>query len=162
MPADEFRGGWLVRNNTWVSGATKVRFGSYLRHGAEGVEHVGAKEPDRDARIPRRLCIRQDMDTRLLKDRLTTQPFSLEDVKWEWGAEEEAAMDWLNPLVSSPLCLHPIDYRSRCEFIMMIYSSVIAAGYVLAQLDESGKKLLALSTYRNSQKAGNSRPRKDL
>jgi hypothetical protein len=62
-------------------------------------------------------------------------------VKWEFGPEQQAAMDDLkDALVNSP-ALRPINYTSEASVILSVDTSYIAVGFLLAQCDIDNPKL---------------------
>jgi hypothetical protein len=62
------------------------------------------------------------------------------DANWEWGDEEQDAMDKLKALVTQAPCLSPIDYKCDRTIILAVDSSKIAVGFILFQLDQQGRK----------------------
>ncbi|CAG8603394.1 9585_t:CDS:2, partial [Acaulospora colombiana] len=62
------------------------------------------------------------------------------DADWEWGDEEQDAMDQLKELVTHAPCITPIDYRCGRTIILAVDSSKIAVGFILYQLDQNNRK----------------------
>ena len=62
------------------------------------------------------------------------------DVSFEWTLRQQEAMDTLKEAVISSEALKPIDYTSNREVIIAVDSSVIAVGFILAQLDENNRR----------------------
>jgi hypothetical protein len=61
------------------------------------------------------------------------------EVEFEWGAEQQAAMDDLKNAATTAGALVPIDYESEREVVLAVDSSVIAVGYILGQRDQKLK-----------------------
>ena len=62
------------------------------------------------------------------------------DVSFEWGPEQDAAMEILKSAISNAPILVPLDYASDRGVILSVDGSVIAAGWILWQEDENGKR----------------------
>jgi hypothetical protein len=62
------------------------------------------------------------------------------DTSWDWGDEEQDAMEQLKALVTQAPCLKPIDYRCGRTIILAVDSSKIAVGFILFQIDQQGRK----------------------
>ena len=65
------------------------------------------------------------------------------DKEFNWGVEQEEAFQQLKKLVSSAPALKPIDYKSKRTVIFSVDTSVHGIGFVLSQLDESGRRVPA-------------------
>ena len=57
-----------------------------------------------------------------------------------WTPRRQEAFDTMKRLVSSAPALHPIDYESDNPVILSVDSSCIAAGMILSQIDDQGKR----------------------
>ena len=59
-------------------------------------------------------------------------------VPFNWGPDEQFAMDQLKHTILGSPAIHPIDYQSNNEVILAVDSSQIAVGYILSQIDDNG------------------------
>ena len=59
-------------------------------------------------------------------------------VPFNWGPDEQSAMDQLKHTNLSSPAIHPIDYQSNNKVILAVNSSQIAVGYILSQIDDDG------------------------
>ena len=59
-------------------------------------------------------------------------------VPFNWGPDEQFAMDQLKHAILGSPAIHPIDYQSNNEVILAVDSSQIAVGYILSQIDDNG------------------------
>lgn len=62
------------------------------------------------------------------------------DVEFEFGEEEQAAMDELKKLAQESPAIRAIDYDSDLEVILAVDTSQIAVGYILQQLGTDNKR----------------------
>ena len=62
------------------------------------------------------------------------------NVEFIWDQRRQDAFETLKELVSSAPALHPIDYTSYNPVILSVDSSNIAAGMILSQMDNNGKR----------------------
>jgi hypothetical protein len=62
------------------------------------------------------------------------------DVPFEFGADQQLAMQHLKDAVMTSSALRHIDYESGREVILAVDTSVIAVGFILMQLGEDGKR----------------------
>lgn len=81
-----------------------------------------------------------------------------------WTPRRQESFDELKRLVSSAPALHPIDYTSNRTVILSVDTSFIAVGFILAQIDESGKRRPARygSIPMNEREARYSQPKLEL
>jgi hypothetical protein len=68
------------------------------------------------------------------------QKLTRNDVPFEFGPDQKAAMDDLKQALLTSPALRPIDYDSPAPVILAVDSSFIAIGYYLAQCDEQNPK----------------------
>jgi hypothetical protein len=61
-----------------------------------------------------------------------------EEFRWEED-QDQAFKDMKQAITSAPV-LRPLDYTSNQEVILSVDSSIIAAGWLLSQNDENGKR----------------------
>ena len=62
------------------------------------------------------------------------------DVPFEFGTDQQVAMQRLKDAVMNSPALRRIDYESGREVILAVDTSVIAVGYILMQVGEDGKR----------------------
>ena len=58
-------------------------------------------------------------------------------IPFNWGPDEQFAMDQLKHAILGSPAIHPIDYQSNNEVILAVDSSQIAVGYILSQIDDN-------------------------
>lgn len=63
--------------------------------------------------------------------------------EFTWGPDQEQAFKTLKELVSQAPALRPIDYKCGRPVILSVDTSIYGIGFVLSQLDESGKRIPA-------------------
>ena len=86
------------------------------------------------------------------------------NAEFVWDERRQQAFDMLKQLVSSAPALHPIDYQSDRPVILSVDSSYIAAGFILSQVDENGRRRPARygSLPFNEREAKYSQPKLEL
>ena len=57
-----------------------------------------------------------------------------------WTARCQESFDTLKQIVSTSPALRPIDYRSNLPIILSVDTSYIAAGFILSQIDDQGRR----------------------
>jgi hypothetical protein len=61
------------------------------------------------------------------------------NVTFEWGEEQQVAMQTLKDVILESPTLHAIDYECRHEVILAVDTSNITVGYILLQVGKDGK-----------------------
>jgi RNase H-like domain found in reverse transcriptase/Integrase zinc binding domain len=81
-----------------------------------------------------------------------------------WNERRQQAFDILKQRISSAPALHPIDYKSDNPVIMSVDTSYIAAGFILSQIDDQGRRRPARygSLPMNEREARYSQPKLEL
>jgi hypothetical protein len=64
----------------------------------------------------------------------------MKDIPWEWGEEQEKAMEDLREAVIKSPALKPLDYESETPVILAVDMSYITVGYFLCQCTEEDEK----------------------
>jgi hypothetical protein len=62
-------------------------------------------------------------------------------VEWEFGPDQQAAMDDLKQALLTSPALRPIDYKSDAPVILLVDTSYLAIGYILSQCDTKNPRL---------------------
>ena len=62
------------------------------------------------------------------------------DIPWEWGEEQERAMEYLWEAVNKLPALKPLEYESETLVILVVDTSYTAVGYFLCQCMEENEK----------------------
>jgi hypothetical protein len=86
------------------------------------------------------------------------------EAAFEWGNEQQDSMNSLKEAFATTRALRPIDYASDRTVYLSVDSSVIAVGYILAQLGEDGRRYPARfgSIPWNEREARYSQPKIEL
>ena len=62
------------------------------------------------------------------------------NVQWEWGPEQEAAMEELKDLLENCPALKPIDYEMETPVVLAVDTSWKAVGFYIYQEEPGGDK----------------------
>ena len=86
------------------------------------------------------------------------------DSDFEWTERRQEAFEALKKAITSPPALKPIDYNLDFPIVLSVDSSIIAVGFILAQLDAEGRKRPARygSIPMNEREARYSQPKLEL